>query len=209
VFGAVPAPKGAATPLAFSGAVCLVFSTNTATASIGDSTGTSANVKSNGYLNVHTFITDVPQTAALSEVDSAKVDASNADSSSLVKETSISPAVIYGTFTNHAYAFIGKNADVNARHAITIFSETTQPYPNFFLDFVTQAQNGGFKSWPTFVRLIYDFLKAHLNGNFGLQQGYFSSWAQSTASGTKVDIAGAVDIMVLTNTSDAYISTRT
>jgi hypothetical protein len=52
-----------------------------------------------------------------------------------------------------------------------------------------------------FVALITD----KLNSNLGLQNGFFTSWAQSTAQGSKSAVAGSVNVLALNNRSSAYI----
>jgi hypothetical protein len=167
---------GSTQPLALAGAFSFATHTNNVTAKIGDG----ATVKSEtGGIDVTSNILDVVETSAISTIDSNDEDQ---------KQNSISVAVVVGNFHNNATAFIGNGAVVNAPDVVLVEAETKMPYEIQWLQLTGLSD-----------------ITDKLNSNFGIQNGFFTSWAQSNAQGTVTGIAGSVNVLNITNTTLAYI----
>ena len=148
---------------------------NTSTASIGDS----AKATSSGKLTVKSTIDDVVETSALAAIDPVSGTDPN---------VAVAGAVVVGDFKNTANAIIGKNAEVNAKNSILVQSRTSNPY---------EIQ------WDE-INNVGDVVDK-LNGNIGIQNGFFTSWAQSQGKGDKIGVAGSVNFFSMDNTSSSLI----
>jgi len=151
---------------------------NNSTARIGDNASVSS---TGGEVEVTSTIVDVVETSALAAVDSA---------STPDKKAAFAGAVVLGDFTNTSNALIGKNATVNANKEIVVRSTTSNPYE------IQWHQIHGFAD-----------VADKLNANFGIQNGFFTSWAQSSATASDIGIAGSVNFLKIDNTSHALIDT--
>jgi len=188
--------SGSSSKLKLSGAVAYADHETNATAAIGESAEVSSQLATppastkEGIL-VKSTIMDVPEIAAISMVDSDAIDKEGGNTS----ENSISAAVVIGNYTNNASASIGKNAVVDARLPITVSSKTWLPWEIQWDDIDTDNLAGS----------LFACIKDKLNPNLGIQNGFFTSWAQSMAQGSKTAIAGSVNVLDISNTSKAFI----
>ncbi|RLB76015.1 MAG: hypothetical protein DRH15_13200, partial [Deltaproteobacteria bacterium] len=162
--------------LNLSASFAYVDHTTNATSSISDSATVSSQ---NGGLKVNSYIYDMPEVSAKSFIDSNNINK---------KENSVSTAVAVSHFTNNATSFIGKNAIVNAYKTLSVTSRTRLPYEIQWFQFKKFAD-----------------VTDKLNSNFGIQNGFFTSWVQSNSQGTVVGAAGTVNVIDMQNTSRAYI----
>ena len=155
------------------------------TASIG------GKVKSSGNVNVYaknTFPIDVAngakgiKTSAIATVDNDK-DAK--------KTYAVAGAVAITQIDNKADAFIGQNGVVDAGGNIEVNAKTYMPYE------ITWNQIYG----------VGD-ITSKINTNAGVQDGFFTTWVQSGAAGTKTGIAGSVNYFHMNNDTQAHIDTN-
>ena len=168
-------PRSQSQPLSLSAAFMYADHTNNATARIGDA----AVVKAQGLISVTATVSEVPEVSAVASVDSTDENK---------KKNAVAGAVVVSYFHNNASAYIGKAAEVNARGALTVKSETLNPY---------EIQ------WAT-ISGVSD-ITDKLNPNLGIQNGFFTSWAQSNAAVTDIGIAGSVVLFSIENNSSAFI----
>lgn len=177
-----PDQRSGATPFALSAAFAWADHTNQALARIDAGAHVTART---GELDVTASIRDLPEISARAFVDSQKLADANQGNT---KETSVSTAIVVGNYRNYADAHLGRGAVVDAAQMITVHSETQIPLVIDWLQFDELSD-----------------LSEIANSNFGIQNGLFTSWAQSNASGTKTALAVSVDVVNLVNTSHAYI----
>ncbi|HEV7301125.1 MAG TPA: hypothetical protein VGN72_17295 [Tepidisphaeraceae bacterium] len=177
---------GGAKKLAVSAAFTYAGDTNTSVARVG--TGATVLAK-NGDVVVDSTLVFVPETSATSTVDSAAIVAKQPTSGN-TKENSVSAAINIAIFKNDSEAYIGSNAVVDAKGRVAVNASIVQPYE------IQWAQ----------IKGVGDVLDK-LNSNLGLQNGFFTSWAQSNAEGDKTGIAGSINFVKYTNDADAYIDT--
>jgi len=119
------------------------------------------------------------KSSAIATVDSNKEN---------VKENSVAGALLYTNINNNTRAYIGKNTVVESDGDIYIHSKTYVPYE------IIWNQIGG-------VSDITD----KLNSNLGIQNGFFTTWAQSNSEGKVVGAAGSVNIFHMKNNTNSYI----
>lgn len=182
--GKAPAnnPKSSSQTLAVAASFAYADHTNNATAEIADSAVVASN---SGSIGITSFIEDVIETSAIATIDSDKIDQINGSNT---KENSVAAAVVVGLFANNADARIGKTASVDSDKALTVSANVRMPY---------EIQ---WHQW-TGIGTITD----KLNSNFGIQNGFFTSWAQSSAHGEKTAWAGSGNYLRITNTAEAVI----
>lgn len=150
-------------------------SDNTSLARVGES----AVVESGGKVNVLSEVTSTVETSALASIDPI---------SGTDPKVAVAGAVVIGDFTNSSSAIIENNAEVDAKNDITVKSRTYNPY---------EIQ------WHE-IENVGDVVDK-LNGNIGIQNGFFTSWAQSQGKGSEIGVAGSVNFFSMDNTSLALI----
>jgi hypothetical protein len=157
-----------------------------------------ADVAALGSIDVASKITDAPKISARAFIDSQKISEKNPAGNT--KENSVSAAVVVGYYANDADAHIGADATVDAGGALTVESQTLVPLVIDWggLQFFGDLRAGNYLT-------AASDLAGVANSNFGLQNGVFTSWAQSNASGTKTAAAFSVDWLKFDNGSHAYI----
>ncbi|MBM3252770.1 MAG: filamentous hemagglutinin N-terminal domain-containing protein, partial [Candidatus Omnitrophica bacterium] len=183
-----PDSRSGSKTLAVSAAFAYADHTENAIARIGDSAQaapTATVTSQTGKLDVIATIENMPEISAISTIDSEKLALTPSGNT---KDNSVSAAVVVGNYKNTTDAFIGKNSIVNANKALSVIAKTQIPYE------IQWFQFSGFAD-----------IRDKANSNFGIQNGIFTSWAQSNAQGDKTAIAGSVNVMDLTNSSNAYI----
>jgi filamentous hemagglutinin family protein len=149
--------------------------TSDAVARIGDD----AAVKSSaGTIDIDALVEDKIEISARSFVNSTDTN---------IKKNSLAAAVVTGNYANTAQAYIGDRATVDAGNAIEITSHTNLP------------QKSGYQ-----IDSIDDVTE-YLNTNAGVQNAFANSWAQSAAQAADVGLAGSVNILNVSNRSEASI----
>jgi hypothetical protein len=178
--------SGAPTKLAFSAAFAYADQDTSVNARIGDGAEV---ISQGGSVLVTAMNMESPSIIAKSAVNTQRLDETKAAGTpGNTKENSISAAVAVGDYTTIADAYIGKNAVVEASGDISVRAEARIPY---------EIQ------W-TQINSPSDILNK-LNGNLGLQNGFFTSWSQSGAKGTKTALAGSVNFLELTNKATSHV----
>lgn len=162
-------------PLSLSAAFMYCDDTTSATARIGDS----AAVKAAGTITVNANVSLMPEVSAIASVDSTDENK---------KKNAVAGAIVVAYFHDNASAYIGKNAVVDSRAAINVTSLTKNPY---------EIQ------WAT-ISGVSD-ITDKLNPNIGIQNGFFTSWAQSNCAVEDIGVAGSVVLFSIANTSLAWI----
>jgi hypothetical protein len=159
-----------------SAAVTYAGFTNTATARIG----ADAIVNAGGNITVNATINEVPEASAISYLNSSE--------SYSKRENGASVAFSVCVVDNSAEAYIGAGATVTAGGDVELESANIIPY---------EIQ------WHQINELAD--ITDKLNYNLGIQNGFFTSWAEATASAQKTAVGGSVNVTVLTGDSRAYI----
>ncbi len=119
------------------------------------------------------------KSSAIATVDSNK-DAS--------KDKSVAGALLFSDISNYTEAFIGQNAVLNSGGDIDLFAKTYLPYEILWAN----------------IQGVGD-ITDKINSNAGIQNGFFTTWAQSNSKGKKVGLAGSVNIFHLTNNTNSYV----
>ncbi|MCP4713387.1 MAG: hypothetical protein GY869_32560, partial [Planctomycetes bacterium] len=167
------------TKFGFSAGWAWLDHVNTVTAGIGDDADVTAET---GDVLVQAISSDMPELNAYSNVQS---DAAAQN----IRENAVSAAVSVGQLENNATAFIGNGATVNVDVGdLIVQSETRIPWE---------------QQWWKWEGLSSISDKA--NFDLGIQNGFFSSWAEAYASGTKKAFGGSVNVLTIDNNSKAYI----
>ena len=179
----VPKPQSGSQPLAVSASFAYAEHTTTSTARIG--AGAEA-IALDGDVLVNATTTDLPEISSIATVDSDKLSASP---TGLTKENSVTAAILVGNYDNDTTAFIGENAVVSASGDVTVDAETSLPYQIQWFQFNEFAD-----------------INDKLNSNFGIQNGFFTSSAQSNAQGTELVVSGTVNVLDVNNETRAYIA---
>lgn len=151
---------------------------NTVTSEIADN----ATVQGKGDIKVNAVSSERPETSAIASVDTANM------TNDTKKNVAVSAAVVIGDFENNAEARIGTGATVDAHKDVVVHAEAVNPYS------IQWDQING----------VGDILDK-INPNLGVQNGLFTSWAQASATGEDVGVAGSVNILTLENNAKAYI----
>jgi|GEM_PF-3071141 len=176
-----------AQPFAISAAFSYAKHNSQTQANIADS----ANVQTSGSLNVlaTTSYPIDPKNGAKGIKSStiATIDSNDANT----KNASVAGAITYADISNTTDAFIGKGATLNSEGDIFIHSKTDMPYE------ITWAN----------INSIWD-VTSKLNSNLGIQDGFFTTWAQSNSQGKVVGVAGSVNIFHMNNDTNAYIDSN-
>ena len=196
----IPAPgtglnglQSLTTKLGVAGAIAVAIHSNKAIASV-DSGGV---LQSHGTAEVESSVTDPIQINSTSLLAPDNSQGSTSGS----KQTGISVAVLYGQYTNTSQAYVNSDATVDATDKLTVKATTSVPY---FQSFTPPVVTGGG---------IVSSVLSKLNDDLGLP-ALLSSWAQSAVynsgggtnnSNVQNGVAGAVDVMMLSDTTDAYI----
>ncbi len=155
---------------------------NTSTAKAGGS------IKSDGGINVKSSIID----GEVRQAANASVDSKAGKHE---KENAAAGSVGIASFNNNSAAYIAEGAVVDAKGAINVDSSVSLPFE------ITWHKIEG-------VGDVID----KINGNGGLQNGFFTTWAKSDVSTNegeelgKFGLAGAVNIADFNSTSNAYIA---
>ena len=172
--------QGGATP-AFSASFAYSDETNTVTARIAPYAVVTSQSED---ITVHARSLDIPEIASIATIDSNKKSryASNK------KSFSVAIGVLVGLYNNNSYAYIGNGAQVNAGGNIYVNAEAQIPFEIQFLD----------------IQGVGDIMDK-ANTNLGIQNGLFTSWAQTNAEGTKAAIAGSINVLIINNSAMAYI----
>lgn len=146
---------------------------NTATVALGpapvegeDGPATSkADIQAGGNLEISAKIEDKQvRQASMASVDSVD-KGENGQSAGYTKENGGAVAVAIADYNNNVSAYVGDNAQIDAAGNINISSVYDMPYD------ITWHQ----------IESISDITQK-LNGNLGIQNGFFTTWAMATAS---------------------------
>jgi hypothetical protein len=183
--------SGGPTKFAFSAAFAYAEHSNLALARIDAGAQVGAHA---GGVTVEADILDAPKISARAFIDSQKIEDNNPAGNT--KENSLSAAFVLGNYGNQADAHIGAGAVVDATGEVAVRSQTSIP---LVIDWLHISKHPS----PSDVG---GALADHANSNFGLQNGIFTSWAQSNASGTKTAGAFSVDVVNIDDSSHAYIA---
>ncbi|MEL6107650.1 MAG: hypothetical protein AAFU85_16550, partial [Planctomycetota bacterium] len=151
---------------------------NTVTARIGPG----AIVEStNGSIEVSATSSDLP------EISGSAYTISDPGAQN-VRENAIAAAVSVGQYTNNAYAYIGAGAQVTAASDLLVESRTEIPWE---------------QKWDKWRGL--KTITSKLNLNFGIQDGFFTSWAEAYSIGSERAFGGNINLLSLDGESQAYI----
>ncbi len=183
--------SGGPTKFAFSAAFAYAEHSNLALARIDAGAQVGAHA---GDVKVQADILDAPKISARAFIDSQKIEDNNPAGNT--KENSLSAAFVLGHYNNQADAHIGAGAVVDATGAVAVQSQTSIP---LVIDWLHISEHPS----PSDVG---GTLADYANSNFGLQNGIFTSWAQSNAAGTKTAGAFSVDVVSIDDSSHAYIA---
>ncbi len=114
----------------------------------------------------------------------ATIDSNDADQ----KTFSVAGAVAITKLSNTAKAYIGEGSVLNSKKDITLSSSTKMPYE------ITWNQ----------VNSVSD-IGNYANSNLGLQNGFFTTWAQSNSQGKVAGVAGSVNYFHMSNDTESYV----
>ena len=200
VFGALntgsaidPKNAGQTNKLAVSAAVNAGLAFNTVEVRIGPS----ATVDVGGDIQLHGTAEELPETSAISFLNSSSRDPSRPElsGSQSQREKGIAAALTGAYMKNTVDVYIGNNATVTAGGDIVIESETSIPYD--FLGNLADAFDFG----NNLVGTIQD----KLNFNLGLQNALFTTWSEAIATAQQKAYGGMLNVLINDSHNYAYI----
>ncbi len=181
---------GASNSMSVAGALAFTFAEHIVRADVGST----AELKSNEDLEVKALLTQNYTLGAESNAEPQDGSPS--------ADTMASVAINVGIFNNTALATVHSNAQLDGLRATRVISDVSYP-------FLTRLDQYIPLSWGEFVDGIRnDGLEAvtkYLNTNLGLKDAFFNTWVTSTAKAEKLGIAASVNVVVLTNVSEAVV----
>ena len=179
--------ESSSTKLALAGAVAYADHTNNSTANIKTDTKITAidtSGGSSGNIKINSETKEIVEVAAKSAVN---------PQDDHEKKNGVSVAVAISEFDNNSNTKINSGANLNASNNIDITSKFEMPYRITWLEI-----NG-----------VSDILNK-LNGDLGVQNGIFTTWARSSvgtngAEGDGIGLAGSVNIADFNSTTKAIV----
>jgi hypothetical protein len=184
--------SGQTKPGALAGAIAVADHEDNVTARIEP--GASV-ITTNGNVRIAATVNEFPQMRAASAINSDAIDAAKPETKSNNRDHSVSVATSVGCFRNNATATIGEGAKVDASGSVDVSAETLTPLGERWWGGGPMVQGSG-------------FFTDKLNGDVGIQKGFFASWATSTAQGNKTAVAGAIDYYAITNKAHATVDSN-
>src|SRR5690606_20358272 len=109
----------------------------------------------------------------------------------------LAAAITVDVVTNQTHASIDSGAVADARGTLTVHAFTSLPYQQ---EFIKTDEIDGVVG---FVKALN--LQKKLATDAGVANGLFSSWTQASADSDELSLAGSVEVLVLTNTSNALM----
>jgi len=176
--------SGSSTSLAVSAAVSYSEHSSDTTASISDGAAIFT-TKDLTVQAANNYPIDVAKGAKGVKTSSVGTIDSNDENN---KNNSVAGSVSITKLTNNTKAYIGNNAAVDAGGDISIISKLYMPY-EITWGKITKPSD------------VADYA----NSNIGIQNGFFTTWAQSNSSGKQVGAAGSVNFFHMTNDTEAYL----
>ncbi|HBE70184.1 MAG TPA: hypothetical protein DDW52_18705, partial [Planctomycetaceae bacterium] len=154
--------------------------------------GPGASVTVGGDLSLRGHVEEFPETSAIAFLNSSNDTLAGAGPGTYSqRETGYAGAFTVGYFQNDVDVYVGNNANVSVGQDMTIVSESSIPYdPQFIWD--TRADD--FEN-PARITTYTD----KFNYNLGIQNGFFSSWAEAIA-GAQTEAIGIMTNVLIGDT---------
>ncbi|MDR1941931.1 MAG: leukotoxin LktA family filamentous adhesin, partial [Endomicrobium sp.] len=182
----------------FGAAASVAYSehTNKATAKVGSN----ADIMSEGNIDIKAEITENRiRHAANASVDSVDKTDQQGQGEGYTKQNGGAAAVAISEYNNNVTAYINDGAQLDSKGNITVESRFLLPYE------ITWHQINGLSD-----------ITSKLNGNLGIQNGFFTTWANSTVSTNQeggeggsqqgdVAFAASFNMAAFNSSSKAYI----
>ncbi|KAA5541791.1 hypothetical protein FYK55_16405 [Roseiconus nitratireducens] len=199
------APKGANSKLSVSGALAFSYTDHVVTTDIG----ANATLQSNEDLEVVATINESYVITAHTDSEPQQTQTQKGTNSGTNAESSapvaIGASIDVGIYNNSATATVADGAKLDALRATRVISDVSYPFLTRFDEFIPLSPG-------EFVDSVreegYEFFTKYLDGTLGLKDSLFNSWATSSSSGTKAGIAGAINVLVFTNASNAIVESN-
>ena len=165
---------------AFGGAVAYAEHDDTVAAVIAPGAHVTA---VNGSVSVLATAHNLPQTGAVTDIESDKLTYANQREKALAIATSI------GLFQHTVKSVVSSGATLTAGSSVVVKANT---------------------SLPRVFRAVWDepgvgSTLQHVNGDFGARSSWFASWTRAQATGNKVALAGSVNYFSVTNDVTAAV----
>ncbi|MCG8649754.1 MAG: hypothetical protein MI861_07970, partial [Pirellulales bacterium] len=159
--------------------------------------GPGASVDVGGDLILRGHVEEFPETSAISFLNSSNAFLPDAPIGTYSqRETGLSGALTGGYFDNEIDVYIGAGATVVVDGDMTIVSESSIPYdPQYVWDWRSDELE------PARVSTVTD----KLNYNLGIQNGFFSSWAEAIAGAQSKAIGVMLNVLLGNTHNHAYI----
>ena len=183
------------TPNAFatSAAVNIGVSFNDVEVRIGEG----ADINVGGNLTLVGRVEEFPETSAISFLNSSNFQyAGSNEKTYSQRETGIAGALTGGYFQNEIDVYIGSGATVDVGGDLTIDSVATVPYHYQWAWDSRSDSTGTFQ---------FSRITDKINYNLGIQNGFFTSWAEAVAGAEENAYGGMVNILLTDTHNYAYI----
>lgn len=190
------ANSGASSSLSVAGALAFSFADHSVLTDVGET----AALKSNEDLEVTATIEESYQINSESTFEPQ--ENADGDSAGTSAENAVSVAVNVGIYDNTAIATVHGGAKLDGLRATRVISDVTYPFlteldtyaPTSLGEFVDRVRTDGASA-----------VTQYLDTTLGTKDAFFNSWTLSTASSDQLAIAGSVNVLILTNESDAIV----
>ncbi|MEM9659345.1 MAG: hypothetical protein AAF961_13390, partial [Planctomycetota bacterium] len=159
--------------------------------------GEGATVNVGGNLTLQGRVEEFPETSAISFLNSSNQYAiGSSDRTYSQRETGISGALTGAYFANEIDVYVGSGATVNVGGDMVIDSVATVPY---HYQWAWDSRTDDFEVFRPSV------VTDKLNFNVGIQNGFFTTWAEAIASAEQRAYGGMVNVLITDTHNYAYI----
>ena len=163
--------------------------------------GPDANVDVGGDLRLEGTVEEFPETSAFSFLNSSAAaypkDADGFGGKQSQRESGAAGALTGGWFQNEIDVYIGSNATVTVGGDLTLKSNAQFPhYIQYFYDESTGEREAS----------LLSAIQDKANYNLGIQNGFFTSWAEAVASAQEKSYGGMLNLLFTDTHNYAYIA---
>ena len=178
----------------FAGGFSIGFQTNDVQSRVGNGASVTS---TNGDLIVTSALREFPKLAARSYTAS-RDDVVGGRTIVDTRDNSVSIAVSVGQIDNQAKSIIGDNAVINVGRDLDVRSSTEIPWEQLWTRRVSRRS----------LEAPGDLVGTKLNYDFGIQNGFFTSWAEAFTEGRKFAFGLQANILSLDNNAEAIIGSN-
>ncbi len=188
--------QGGGSKLAVTGALTFSYADHDVITTIGSQ----AVLKSNEDLEVRATIKEKMQYSTESSFEPQTNDKDESTGSSAA--TSFSVAITIGIVNNNAQVIVNSGARLDGLRATRIISKVEYPYLQSLDEAIPLSMSELLDSLRTEG---LEYVNNWLDGTLGIKSRMLNTWTRASGQADKVSIAGAITVLVLTNTAESIV----